>query len=76
MKVGELISKLMEYPYDEEVYFSYNYGDRSNTEAAEPVRRCESKRVAEWPYGNCDRVIDENDTDRVNEKTKEVLVLS
>lgn len=41
MKVSELIARLQRFDGDQEVRFSYNYGDHGNTEIAAPIREVE-----------------------------------
>jgi hypothetical protein len=62
MLVKELIKILEEQNEDDQVMFSYNYGDHWNTEVAEPVLDVYTEEVKWSEYHNKYAVLDENDS--------------
>lgn len=72
MKVKELIQALQEFDQDDEVHFSYQYGDYGRTVVADAINTIEAQRIKYSDYHNTYRLVDE---DEDLEDTQRVVVL-
>ena len=74
MKVGELIAALEDFDANDEVHFSYNYGDYGRTMVAPSVESVDQLSVIHSSYHNTYRLADEDEEER-GKDTRCVVVL-
>lgn len=78
MKVGKLIELLQNENADAEVFFSYNYGDRSSTNVAQEVKRVEEQPLGWSEYHRMYALlsdVEEEEGKQFDEDTKRAVVL-
>lgn len=79
MKVHELIEELGNYDPNQEVHFSYNYGDHWRTIVALAVTEISEAKVAYSDYHQMDALVSDNEEDdniESDDTDRRVVVLS
>ena len=71
MKVHELINELSNYDPNQEVHFSYNYGDHWRTIVAPSVEIVEKGKVTYSSYHQMDQLVTDNEEDGEEEDDQE-----
>ena len=71
MKVHELIEELGNYDPNQEVHFSYNYGDHWRTIVAPSVEIVEKGKVTYSDYHQMDQLVTDNEEDGEEEDDQE-----
>jgi len=76
MNVRQLKAALERFDDDDEVFFSYNYGDRSHTMVAAPVAHVEEEVVVHSAYHNMMMVVGDDERYDDDDTADAVVVLS
>lgn len=74
MTVQELINQLQQFEPNDEVHFSYNYGDHCRTTVAPKARVVDLMGIVESEYHGMPMIVDEEDN-RYDE-AKQVVIIS